>query len=113
MAEQQCPDGLTPDGPTCPRCGGHRGPSGIDGGTWVHCPKAAIPAAPVRPPSAETLVRDLLWNEHSECCGKPVVGAEYMGSQEMICCGCPEFSLLTDAQIVASLRALFPAPASA
>jgi len=32
----RCPDGLLPDGPVCPRCGGHRGPSGIDGGTWVH-----------------------------------------------------------------------------
>lgn len=31
-----CPDGLTPDGPICPKCGGRRGPSGIDGGTWVH-----------------------------------------------------------------------------
>lgn len=31
-----CPDGLTPDGDTCPRCDGKRAPSGIDGGTWVH-----------------------------------------------------------------------------
>lgn len=33
---EQCPDGLTPDGEICPRCGGRRGPSGVDGGTWVH-----------------------------------------------------------------------------
>lgn len=31
-----CPDGLLPDGEICPRCGGKRGPSGIDGGSWVH-----------------------------------------------------------------------------
>lgn len=31
-----CPDGLSPDGAVCPRCGKRRGPSGIDGGTWVH-----------------------------------------------------------------------------
>ncbi|WP_333998255.1 hypothetical protein [Burkholderia orbicola] len=24
------------------------------------------------------------------CCGSPVVGGEYMGQQEMVCCGCPE-----------------------
>lgn len=28
--------------------------------------------------------------EALECCGRPVVGAEYMGQQEMICCGRPE-----------------------
>jgi hypothetical protein len=28
--------------------------------------------------------------EEPECCGKLVVGAEYMGSREMICCGEPE-----------------------
>jgi hypothetical protein len=28
--------------------------------------------------------------DDSECCGKPVVGAEYMGQQEMVCCGNPE-----------------------
>lgn len=32
----KCPDGLLPDGETCPRCGGHRAPSGVDGGSWVH-----------------------------------------------------------------------------
>ena len=35
-APEKCPDALLPDGPTCPRCGGRRGPSGIDGGSWVH-----------------------------------------------------------------------------
>lgn len=34
--ERHCPDGLLPDGETCPRCGGNRAPSGVDGGTWVH-----------------------------------------------------------------------------
>lgn len=28
--------------------------------------------------------------EDFECCGKPVVGAEYMGAQELVCCGNPE-----------------------
>jgi hypothetical protein len=61
---------------------------------------------------AEAFVRDLLWSDHPECCGSPVVGAEYMGQQEMVCCGCPEPMPLNDAQIVASLRAKFPeAPA--
>lgn len=32
----RCPDGVLPDGPVCPRCGGRRGPSGVGGGTWVH-----------------------------------------------------------------------------
>lgn len=35
----RCPDALLPDGPTCPRCGGPRGPSGVDGGSWVHFPR--------------------------------------------------------------------------
>ena len=56
----------------------------------------------------EAFVRDLLWNDQPECCGSPVVGAEYMGAQEMVCCGNPEPALLNDAQIVASLRARFP-----
>ncbi len=34
--EEKCPNALTPDGPVCPRCGGRRGPSGVDGGSWVH-----------------------------------------------------------------------------
>jgi len=33
-----CPDGALPDGETCPRCGERRCPSGVDGGSWVHCP---------------------------------------------------------------------------
>ncbi len=53
-------------------------------------------------------VRALLWDEHPECCGNPVVGAEYMSDRKMVCCGCPEPSLLTDAQIVATLRSMFP-----
>jgi hypothetical protein len=32
----KCPDALLPDGDTCPRCGGPRAPSGVDGGSWVH-----------------------------------------------------------------------------
>jgi len=32
----ECPNALLPDGPVCPRCGGRRGPSGVDGGSWVH-----------------------------------------------------------------------------
>jgi hypothetical protein len=31
-----CPDAQLPDGDVCPRCGGPRAPSGIDGGSWVH-----------------------------------------------------------------------------
>lgn len=34
--QKKCPDALLPDGPRCPRCFGERGPSGIDGGSWVH-----------------------------------------------------------------------------
>jgi hypothetical protein len=61
---------------------------------------------------AEETVLDLLWNDYPECCGNPEVGAEYMGQREMICCGCPEPALLNDKQIVAALRAQFPAPAA-
>ncbi len=32
----ECPNALLPDGPICPRCGERRGPSGVDGGSWVH-----------------------------------------------------------------------------
>jgi hypothetical protein len=60
------------------------------------------------PLSGDALIRSLLWDEHPECCGSPVVGAEYMGQQEMVCCGCPEPALLNDAQIVATLRTRFP-----
>jgi hypothetical protein len=34
--EETCPDGLMPDGTTCPGCGCKRAPSGIGGGSWVH-----------------------------------------------------------------------------
>jgi hypothetical protein len=37
--KSRCPDALLPDGPTCPRCGRKRGPSGADGGSWVHIRK--------------------------------------------------------------------------
>ena len=33
---ESCPNALLPDGPVCPRCGGKRAPSGVDGGSWVH-----------------------------------------------------------------------------
>jgi hypothetical protein len=60
------------------------------------------------PQSAEEFVRMLLWDDFpGECCGQPVVGAEYMGQQEMLCCGNPEAARLTDAQIVAALRERF------
>lgn len=36
----ECPDALLPDGDVCPRCGGPRAPSGVDGGSWVHFPRA-------------------------------------------------------------------------
>lgn len=35
---EPCENGLLPDGPRCPRCGGPRGVSGVDGGSWVHYP---------------------------------------------------------------------------
>lgn len=38
-----CADGQLPDGPVCPKCGGVRAPSGVDGGTWVHI--RSVPAA--------------------------------------------------------------------
>ena len=68
--------------------------------------RAALQAEP-QPDAA--FVRNLLWDEHPECCGCPVVGAIYMGEQEMVCCGQPEPALLNDRQIVASLRVKFPA----
>jgi len=36
IREDKCPDNLLPGGPVCPRCGKRRGPSGVDGGSWVH-----------------------------------------------------------------------------
>lgn len=34
-----CENGQMPDGPICPACGKERGPSGADGGSWVHLPR--------------------------------------------------------------------------
>lgn len=59
------------------------------------------------PQSPEDFVRMLLWDDFPECCGRPVVGAEYMGQQEMLCCGEPERQPLSDARIVAALRERF------
>ena len=39
IRKEECPDALTPDGDICPRCGGPRAPSGVDGGSWVHFPR--------------------------------------------------------------------------
>lgn len=36
LREQNCPDGLLPDGEVCPKCGKNRAPSGVGWGTWVH-----------------------------------------------------------------------------
>lgn len=36
ISNNDCPNALLPDGPICPRCGNRRGPSGVDGGSWVH-----------------------------------------------------------------------------
>jgi hypothetical protein len=75
--------------------------------TWA----AGVDALRVQPAASGVeaqWVESLLWDEHPECCGSPVVGAEYMGQQEVVCCGCPEGALLNDAQIVATLRAKFP-----
>lgn len=64
----------------------------------------ALTAAQARVEAVETL----LWDDHPECCGNPVVGAMYMDQIEMVCCGCAEPVLLNDAQIVATLRQQFP-----
>ena len=52
------------------------------------------------PQDAEAFVRNLLWDAHPECCGRPTWGVE--------CCGQSTYDTLNDAQIVASLRAKFP-----
>lgn len=70
--------------------------------------KAMLSAVPESPSSVEAYVRDLLWSEHPECCGSPVVGATYLDQQEFVCCGCPEPALLNAKQIVATLRMKFP-----
>lgn len=41
------------------------------------------------------------------CCGNRVVGAEYMGSQEMICCGEP-LEMKSAADVADAIRARFP-----
>ncbi len=63
--------------------------------------------------SIDYFVRNLLWDAHPECCGQPSIGATYMGQNEEVCCGCPEYDTLNDAQIVMSLRAKFPENISA
>jgi hypothetical protein len=40
-----------------------------------------------------------------ECCGNPVVGAEYMGSVEQICCGTP-LVMKEPHEITTAIRAL-------
>lgn len=55
-------------------------------------------------------VNSLLWKPQPQCCGNSVVGAEYMGSVEMVCCGEPELDSLSDAEIVKRLREMFPNP---
>ena len=86
---------------------------GIDHATaryiWNAAEGDAIAALQAEPQPDAAFVRNLLWDEHPECCGCPVVGAIYMGEQEMVCCGQPEPALLNDRQIVASLRVKFPA----
>lgn len=78
-------------------------------GWFGSCPHTAREDEPMSEEQSDSdFVRGLLWGEHPECCGVPVVGAEYMGQQEQVCCGCPEPALLNDAQIVATLRARFP-----
>jgi len=57
--------------------------------------------------------RSLLWNPQPQCCGNTVVGAEYMGSVELVCCGEPELDSLSDAEIVKRLREMFPQPKEA
>jgi hypothetical protein len=62
---EPCEDALTPDGDSCPRCGGPRAPSGVDGGSWVHFPQrrpggdkpAAKPAAAYLTSSVDEIER--------------------------------------------------------
>lgn len=55
---------------------------------------------------AESFVRHLLWGIHRECCGNPQFDSNSLGGER--CCGRPEVTDLNDAQIVGSLRAMFP-----
>jgi hypothetical protein len=43
-----------------------------------------------------------------ECCGDPVVGAEYMGEVERICCGTPIVSREAADDVADAIRARFP-----
>jgi len=52
--------------------------------------------------------RSLLWHAQPRCCGNSVIGAEYMGSVELVCCGEPELDELSDAEIIKRLREMFP-----
>lgn len=58
QVQSPCPNGLLPDGEICPRCGGPRAPSGVDGGSWVHF--SSTPTQPKRDSEVEALVRDSL-----------------------------------------------------
>lgn len=55
-------------------------------------PRLATPAAPSGEAShSDTNPEDAQQDpDEFECCGNPVVGAEYMGAREMVCCGNPE-----------------------
>lgn len=55
VSPERCADGALPDGPVCPRCGAARGPSGVDGGTWVHL--AALHGETADPPSDAPLTQ--------------------------------------------------------
>ncbi len=79
---------------------------------WAWLTWQAARASKAGEATAEAFMQNLLWDVHPTCCGSPVVGAEYMGSQEMVCCGNPDQDTLNDAQIVLTLRAKFPCRAA-
>lgn len=62
IAEQAgaCVNGLLPDGPICPRCGGPRAPSGAMGGMWVHFPGVAARPEPAPQRNDQPSVHDLV-----------------------------------------------------
>ena len=80
-----------------------------DGGQWNAAEINEVARAALSQSSsfvdAETLIRDLLWNEHPECCGQPADGCD---RGDLVCCGMFEPAMLNDKQIVATLRARFP-----
>ena len=39
------------------------------------------------------------------CCGNSVVGAEYGGMQEMVCCGCPDADYVDLTDVVTAMNA--------